>query len=312
MKTYTVSFYGRSIFKSVRRGIQCLLVLSSLPLLSSCIRDEVEPCPPLQVEITVKDKNYFNIDNVPFEIRKSESLAFHEYISTLYYTLRNATTGDVIEEQGVLSVTGNEPTHSITFCECLPFGKYVLTVWGGLTDNSQLTDNSLTSILHANQTEASDVYLAHDTLVYDLQHTNYSVSLQRVTGKLVVQITNLPTNVHYEDNSIGQIYERVNHKLEYNNPVTVRKQELWNAASEVVLYTILAPSTGEYQSLLHLNLYDKADHSIPALTPKDVKITLKRNELTTLKYVYDDERRDFNIYLLLGDTWETIYNLDIN
>lgn len=313
MKTNTAAYDGHSLRKSIRRNILYLLVsITTLPLLSSCIRDDVEPCPPLQVEISVKDKNYFNVDNVPLETRKSESLAFREYVPTLYYTLRDAATGEIIEEQGVFSVTGSEPTQSVTFCECLSFGKYVLTVWGGLAGNTQLTDKSLTSILHANQMEANDVYLAHDTLVYDLQHTNYSVALQRVTGKLVIQITNLPATILYETNSIGQIYERVNHKFEYMNPVSIRKQNAWNPVSEVVLSAILAPSTGEYQSLLHLDLYDKADRLNPTITPKDVKITLKRNELTTLKYVYDDEQRDFNIYLLLGDTWETIYNLDIN
>ena len=33
-----------------------LLLLLSLPLLASCIRDELDDCPPLRVEIAVKDK----------------------------------------------------------------------------------------------------------------------------------------------------------------------------------------------------------------------------------------------------------------
>lgn len=299
------------IRKSARRSIQYLFFFT-LPFLSSCIRDDLKPCPPLQVELSVKDKNYFNIDNVPLEIRKSEFLAFREYVPTLYYTLRNAETGDIIEEQGIFNVTDNAPTHSITFCECLPFGKYVLTTWGGLTDNSQLTNQSLTGILHANQAEANDIYLAHDTLVYDDQHIFHSLELQRTTGKLLIQITDLPPTVRYENNSIGQIYERVNHTFKYTNPVTIRKQDTWNVASDIVLHTILAPSTGEYQSLLHIDLYDKAERTTPILTPKDVNITLKRNELTTLKYVYDDEKRDFNIFLLVDDAWEVIYSLEID
>lgn len=306
-----IPLYGLRIRKFVKRSIQCLLV-ATFPLLSSCIRDDLEPCPPLQVELTVKDKNYFNINNVPLETRKSETLAFRAYVPTLYYTLRNAATGDIIEEQGVFNVTDNNPVHSVTFCECLPFGKYELTVWGGLTDNSQLADNSLTNILHASQVEAKDIYLTHDTLVYDDQHVHYSLDLQRTTGKLLVQIVDLPATVLYEDNSIGQIYEQVNHKFEYSNPITVHKQDAWNTAPDVVLYTILAPSVGELQSPVHINLYDKAERTAPILTPKDVNVTLKRNELTTLKYVYDDEKRDFNIFLLIDDAWEIIYNLDID
>lgn len=301
------------LITTVRRNIQYLLVsIASLPLISSCIREGAESCPPLQVEISVKDKNYFNVDNVPLETRKSESLAFREYVPTLYYTLRDAATGEIIEEQGVFSVTGSEPTQSITFCECLPFGKYILTVWGGLADNTPLTDRSLTDILHVNQAEGKDIYLVHDTLVYDLEHTHYPAALQRTTGKLLIQIINLPATVRYADNSVSRIYERVNQELKYTRPVTVHKQDAWDAASEIVLHTILAPSTGDFQSTVHLNLYDKEDRTNPTLTPKDVNITLKRNELTTLKYVYDDERRDFNIYLLNNDTWEMIYNLDIN
>ena len=297
---------------SVIRSIQCLLILSSLPFISSCIRDDLQSCPPLQVDISVKDKNYFNVDNVSLESPKSESLAFREYVPTLYYSLRNEATGEIIEEQGVFNVTDNNPTHSITFCECLPFGKYVLTVWGGLADNTSLTDQSLTDILHANQTEGHDVYLVHDTLVYDMQNTRYNVALERTTGKLLMQIINLPPTVRYADHSVNQIYERVTHQFKYINPITVRKQDSWNTAPDIILSTILAPSTGEHQSNVHLNLYDETDQTTPVLTPKDVKITMKRNELTSLRYVYDEEKEDFNIYILNNDTWELIYNLDID
>lgn len=296
----------------VIKAIQCLLVLSSLPFISSCLRDDLQSCPPLQVDISIKDKNYFNVDNMSLESPKSNSLVFREYVPTLYYSLRNATTGETIEEQGVSNVTGNNPTHSITFCECLPFGKYVLTVWGGLTDNTSLTDQSLTNILHVNQAEGHDVYLAHDTLVYNMQNAYYNVALERTTGKLLMQIINLPPTVRYANHSVNQIYERVNHQFKYINPITVRKQDIWNPAPNIILSTILAPSTGEHQSNVHLDLYNETDQTIPAFTPKDVKITMKRNELTNLRYVYDEEKEDFNIYILNNDTWELIYNLDID
>lgn len=40
-----------------------IIYVLSLVLLPSCIRDEILPCPPLQVNISVKDKNYFNIES---------------------------------------------------------------------------------------------------------------------------------------------------------------------------------------------------------------------------------------------------------
>ena len=81
------------------RHILCMLLTTAA--LSSCVRDEIEPCPPLQVNITVKDKNYFNVDKVELEERLPEDLAFREYIPTLHYTLRDAATGEVVEEPAI-------------------------------------------------------------------------------------------------------------------------------------------------------------------------------------------------------------------
>ena len=43
-------------------GIFLLLFLFAFV---SCIKEDSEACPPLQVNIIVKDKNYFNVNNVP-------------------------------------------------------------------------------------------------------------------------------------------------------------------------------------------------------------------------------------------------------
>lgn len=293
-------------------GSAVCLFLSSLLSLSSCIKEDSQACPPLQVEISVKDKNYFNVDLVSQEARKSESLAFGEYVPTLFYTLRNSETGEIVEQQGIFNVTGDESSYSITFSQALPLGKYALTVWGGLADNASLTDASLTNILHANGNEAHDIYLTHDELVYDIRHTQHSVDMERVTGKLLIEVDNLPISVRYADPSISQVYERVTHLFNYQNPLTVSKSATWKPAMSIVTDVILAPSTGELNSLLHLDFYETMPPATPDLTPKDIYITLKRNELTAVKYVYDDEREDFFIYLLQNDKWELIHNLDID
>lgn len=299
-------------FISVRWKVLGKYLFFSLLFFVSCIKEDSEACPPLQVNIIVKDKNYFNVNNVPLEIRKSEMLPFREYIPTLRYALRDVETGSVVEEQGVFSVTGSEATYSITFCECLPIGKYVLTVWGGMPDDTSLTDAALTHIIHANGKEGSDVYLTHDTIVYDYQNNHFTVDMERVTGKLLVQVVDLPTTGRYMDERIDRIYGRVNHLFNYLNPISVAKMATWESAEGIVVSSILAPSTGSAQSVLHLDFYNTLTRSVPDFTPKDVNITLKRNELTALKYAYSEERNDFFIYILMGDTWEMIYDLNIN
>ena len=49
-----------------------LLLLASVAL-ASCIRDDLEDCPPLRVEIGVKDKNYFNVDQTVPEERLADA-----------------------------------------------------------------------------------------------------------------------------------------------------------------------------------------------------------------------------------------------
>ena len=87
--------YGAT-FISVRWKVLGKYLLFSLLVFTSCIKEDPEACPPLQVNITVKDKNYFNVDNLPIQVRRSETLPFREYIPTLHYILRDAETGSLL------------------------------------------------------------------------------------------------------------------------------------------------------------------------------------------------------------------------
>lgn len=294
------------------KKITYILLLATSFSLGSCIRDKVEPCPPLQVNIVVKDKNYFNVDKVQWEERKNENLAFGEYVPTLYYTLRDAITGKVVEEQGVFDVVGNGTTFPVTFCDCIPHGKYVLTVWGGLKDNTPLGDNSLTAVLHAENKEGTDVYMTNDTLIYDAWNYNYTVDMERAKGKLIIEVEDLPDYVNYSDKTIGGLYKNLNFDFKYSEATSVYSQNEWEPSSDIVIKTLLAPSQVEKGSVVHLNFYDWADRTMPALTPRDVEVTMKRNELTVLKYVYVDGKKDFFIYILVNDEWEMLHNMNID
>lgn len=291
------------------KNIGYLLLISAI-LFSSCIKEEIEPCPALHVSIAVKDKNYFNVDKVALEKRKSEDLAFKEYVPTLYYRLCDAVTGEVVEEQGVFDVTGEDKTFPITFCDCIPHGKYVLTVWGGLKDNTPLGSDPLTAILHAEEAESDDFYLTNDTLIYDAWNYDYTVDMERAKGKLIVQVENLPEDVHYSDKTVDGLYLHLDCNFNYSDRTKVYTQAELNRELEVVTKTLLSPSSQEKGSVLKANFYDHPDRAIPVLTPKAVNITMKRNELTVLKYVY--EGGDFLIYLLVNDNWEMLHGMEID
>lgn len=286
-----------------------LLVVSAL---TSCVRDEIEPCPPLQVNIAVKDKNYFNVDKVEQEKRLSDDLAFREYIPTLYYTLRDASTGKVVEEQGVFEVRGDARTFPITFCDCIPHGKYVLTVWGGLEDLKALSEDRTSVSFHPGKTEGRDVYMTNDTLVYDAWNNNHTVEMERTKGKLIVQTVNLTDEVTIMEENVSEVYGRVDTKFRYSEKASVYEwHTLEISAEENVTKTLLAPSIRKDGTVLRLGFYEDQTTEIPLMKPKDVNITMNRNELTVLKYVYEGNNK-FTIYILVNDNWEILHGLIID
>ena len=287
------------------------ILLLSIVLCSSCVRDEIEPCPPLTVNITVKDKNYFNVDKVALEERKSEDLAFKEYVPTLYYQLRSAVTGEVVEEQGVFEVTGDGKAFPITFCECIPHGKYVLTTWGGLKDNTPLGDDPTSIEFHLNHAEGKDIYMTNDTLDYDAWNYDYTVEMERTKGKLLIQVENLPEEVRYSDKTVSGLFQDLDCEFNYFNQTSVQTMAEWEAEPEIVTKTVLTPSVKEKGSVVKADFYDDPDRNIPVLSPEKVNVTMSRNMLTVLKYVYDGSG-GFTIYILVNDNWEKVHGMEID
>lgn len=287
-----------------------LLILLLVPALTSCIRDEIEDCPPLQVNIAVKDKNYFNVDKVDIEERRSDDLAFREYVPTLFYMLRDAKTGEVMEEQGVFSVEGEGKTVPVEFCPCLPHGTYVLTVWGGMKDMTSLSEDRTALALHPEHAEGDDIYLVNDTLVYDAYHYDYTVEMERTKGKLIVEAEGLKQGLEHSTMKANHIYERVDSGFSYSSDTYASMQYDWTG-QHVLTKTVLAPSLKRNGSTLSLQFYDSAQRLNPVLSPKDVRITMRRNELTVLRYVWDKDKDDFVVYMLVNDNWEMVHGMEI-
>ena len=285
----------------------------SVPLLASCIRDNLDDCPPLHVEIGVKDKNYFNVDKVDMEEQRSDSLAFRQYVPTLFYMLRDAATGDVVEEQGVFPVEGDGKTVPVDFCPCLPHGKYILTVWGGLDDLSQLSPDHLSLELHRDRQQGGDVYLVSDTLLYDAYNYDYRVELERTKGKLIVQAEDMPGIYDLVSIDVDGLDGKVNSNFKYSGETDVYDKVSIPLKPNVSTSTLLAPSVKENGSVLDVDF----THSNPSsndmqLSPDDVRITMRRNMITVLRYVWDEQKKHFVVYMLVDDNWEQVHGMEID
>lgn len=287
-----------------------LLILLLVPALTSCIRDEIEDCPPLQVNIAVKDKNYFNVDKVSTEERRSEDLAFREYVPTLFYMLRDAKTGEVMEEQGVFSVEGEGKTVPVEFCPCLPHGTYVLTVWGGMKDMTSLSEDRTALALHPDNVGGDDIYLVNDTLVYDAYHYDYTVEMERTKGKLIVEAEGLPQDIDRMTTDVDRLFGKVNSDFVYSGETHVSSTSAVTADQKVRMSSIMAPSVGSGASLVKVS-FTKNDNASDMLLPKpaDVKINMERNRITMLKYVFNPDADKFTIYIKVNDNWEEIHGM---
>lgn len=287
-----------------------LLILLLVPALTSCIRDEIEDCPPLQVNIAVKDKNYFNVDKVDMEERRSDDLAFREYVPTLFYMLRDAKTGEVMEEQGVFSVEGEGKTVPVEFCPCLPHGTYVLTVWGGMKDMTSLSEDRTALALHPEHAEGDDIYLVNDTLVYDAYRYDYTVEMERTKGKLIVEAEGLPQGIGRMTTDVDRLFGKVNSDFVYSGETHVSNTSAVTADQKVRMSSIMAPSVGSGTSLVNVS-FTKKDSASDMLLPKpaDVNINMERNRITMLKYVFNPDADKFTIYIKVNDNWEEIHGM---
>lgn len=297
---------------NVKQPVNIIGMLTVVSVLTSCIRDEVKDCPPLHVEIAVKDKNYFNVDKAgELEDRRREDLPFHDYVPTLSYTVRNLETGEVVKEQNLFTVEGDAQTVPVEFDASLPFGKYVLTVWGGLEDITPL-DKDLQAInFHPQHTQGRDVYMVNDTLTYDDSHYNHTVEMERTKGKLIIQVENLPDGVEYSSKTINKLFAKLNSAFDYSGETSVSTQSGWKGHATVTK-TLLTPSLKENMSILNINFYNQPQRSTPVLSPDDIRITMSRNELTIVRYIWDEAAQDFKIYLLINDNWELVHGMIID
>jgi len=310
------------------KGIKILYVLPVAVCLlwSSCIRDSIPPCPPLQVTLTVKDKNYFNIDDavkLGLMERKAENLPFRDYVSTLYYIVHDAE-GKVVAEQKNTLVDNDDQTQLITLPESLPYGKYTLTVWGNMKSDEPLGEDATTAEMEAVGAAANDIYLASATFDYRYGNEEHLLAMERTKGDLLIKAEGIPDNIDFSTKDIQDIYNFVDNGFQYSTLTDIHTELDWQEIrSEIKSETLMCPSPSYEGSTLSVMFIDKSAAGsqgraayYPTLEPQDINITMGRNEITILKYVYVDEggsgEGDFEIYLRVNDNWELLHDMELD
>lgn len=301
-----------------RYGIRALLPMAGLVLaLGSCIRDELEPCPPLRVSLGVEDKNYVNIAaaaRLGYEEELPTDLPFREYVSDLAYSVVNIETGDVVAERALAKVEGDAGIVDVALPNDLPYGKYLLKAWGNIGDGSLLGANLSSLELHPDGIEGPDSYFISDTLDYALGSENFSCGMKRVKGKMIIATEKMPKEYGFSEWQVSDIMSHVDDAWQYGNPITMSFQKVWNREEPKMLAKcLLAPSLKRGASLVEQKYHVGSANSGNGnwIAPEDVCVTMKRNELTILRYEYDPCCCRFKIYILINDNWETLHIMDV-
>lgn len=296
---------------------------------SSCIRDTVQDCPPLQVTLVVKDKNYFNIDDAQklgLAERKAEDLPFRDYIKTLYYVVYNEQ-GEIVAERKNADVTGDGQQEIITLPSDLPYGKYRISVWGNMQSEEPLGADATIADMEKNGAAENDIYLAGGTFDYQYGKEKYQLGLERVKGDLMIKAEGIPDNIDFSVKTIEQVFGTVDNEFHYTNLTDVNTSLVWNKKNEIQSETLLCPSPGFEGSTLHVAFIDRSQVNVDetslnqdgnnkngtsVLVPQDVRITMGRNELTILRYVYDTVSDKFKIYVRVNDNWELLHGMELD
>lgn len=295
-------------------GIVCAVVWG-------CIREDLPPCPPLSISLTVKDKNYFNVDDavkLGLMERKSDTLPFRSYVHSLYYILHDAA-GNVVSEQRNVRIGNDAATQRLVLPSTLPYGTYTLTVWGNMDNEESLGANASEAGMESSGTASNDIYLGCGTFDYRYGSESHTLGLERTKGNLLIKAEGLPDNIDFSTKNIEGVYGLVDSGFSYSEPTNVRTELDWTVQNDILTQTVVCPSETFEGSKLSIVFIDKSQVAgagrstlYPMLTPQDVNITMGRNEITILRYVYRASADpEFSIYLRVNGNWELLHEMEI-
>lgn len=288
-------------------------------VLTGCIREELKECPPLKIVLEVEDKNYFNIDEAEklgLMKRVDENLPFASYVHTLHYVISDEK-GTIIKEQVNTPVEGDDKTLEIALPASLPYGRYVITAWGNLKSDEAL-QNELADFLdlEADGAALQDVYMVSDTIDYRYGNEEYHLGMRRTKGNLVVQALDVPDLINFSTKKLKGVLSRVDNSWHYSESMTKATQTNWSVSCDIVTKTLVGPSLRENGTTLRIRFFVQEDeeNELPGgvIQPDDAEITLYRNEITILRYIYDPDKGSFKIYVYVNDLWQEVHSMEID
>lgn len=278
----------------------CMVVL--LVIISSCIREDLSGCPPsaYAVRVSVKDKNYSNVDNFSQLVRMPESSPFSSFEGTIYYILTDPSTGKTIRESSITPLSGGEQTYSITFGD-VPDGEYRLTVWGNVTSDYPI------GVLHRDSKEYVDVYVGSATLKFGPNYQPVEIPLERTKGLLLLVCYNFPSAVTSIEQSVNHIYPSVDANLNYMGDTNVLKR----VPFQTFITTALSPTSSGTSKVKLRFFADNLDAANPFFELPEMDLAVRRNEVSAISVDYKAADGVWEVQAFIQGEWVTLNRLTI-
>ncbi len=80
----------------------------------------------------------------------------------------------------------------------------------------------------------------------------------------------------------------------------------------IVNTAVLSPSVSYNGSQLSMKFRRGLEEFNNTYTVPDVNININRNELTVVRYEWNEDDSDFKVYMLVNDNWELISKMEID
>lgn len=285
--------------------IRYLGMIFLLTVVGSCIRESESECivEKYMVRVSVEDKNYSNVDEINPDDKLDENMPFGKFIAVLHYTLYDAETGALVQEQNRVSKADMGSDYEIAL-ENLPYGRYRLTVWGNATDEVPSGE------LHANNQEGVDIYLSSSIIHVGEEQKQTDLMLKRTKGMLLIQFRHFPPYITGIGSQVTHLFESVGSDFTYAGNTSVLK----TTPSQEEVKVLLAPSIGANTSKLQLQLFADATvtKAIPVVTLPDIDLNINRNEIAVISVDYNVAMGTWEIWTYIDGKWTLIHSLDVS
>ncbi len=281
----------------------------------SCFSENLDGCPNGRVLIAVQDTEYENADAVSKALgvsRSEDGQPIGNTLNSMIVIHHDRETDDYVSWDAAVSAT--DPYHYLRN-ECFTAdGRNAVMVIGNATQSAGdypalAADGRISDIdvsLHSDNGERRDIFIGRGLVSIPVMRDTV-VWMQRATGKLLVQVQNMPATITRATLHIENLATDVNWNLTYSGNMPLARHEFDMNVDATVMEVNLPPNFEGESSPVTVHLSDGNDITTLSAVP----VVMERNKITLLRLTYAAEGDRWDFHILVDGAWERVEPLEL-